>query len=134
MKCLLFALAVFPLTASADTIYLCKDYGGGTFWASTTCGNHKALIDRIASVPSGMTFNQQVQIAEGQRSAANNKVAVEAAQSTTSTKCEALKFERDKIWSRYSNWQYQKPEVVGPDRQRTIAIDAEQQALGCANR
>lgn len=133
MRSLLLALAVLPFSASADTIYHCKDYGGGTFWATTTCSNHKALIDRIASVPGGMTFNQQVQIAEGQRSAANNQVVVEAAQSTASTKCGALKFERDKIWSRYSNWQYQKPEVVGPDRQRTLAIEAEQQALRCPN-
>jgi hypothetical protein len=133
MKFLLLALAAFSVSASADTIFHCKDYGGGTFWANTTCSNHKALIDRIASVPGGMTFNQQVQIAEGQRSAANNQVAVEAAQSTVATKCGALKFERDKIWSRYSNWQYQKPEVVGPDRQRTLAIEAEQQTMRCPN-
>ncbi len=131
MKFLFLALAVLPFYSSADTIYHCKDYGGGTFWAATTCSNHKSLIDRIARVPDGLTFNQQVQIAEGQRSAVNNQLAVEAAQSTTATKCGALKFERDKIWSRYSNWQYQKPEVVGPDRLRTLAIEAEQQALRC---
>ena len=134
MKSLLLFIAVLPFYVSADTIYLCKDYGGGTFWASTTCGNHKALIDRIVNVPGGLTFNQQVQIAEGQRNAVNSQQAVEAAQSTTSTKCGALKFEREKIWSRYSNWQYQKPEVVGPDRLRTLDIEAEQRALGCPNR
>ncbi len=133
MNFLSLALAFFPFSASADTIYHCKDYGGGTFWASTTCSNHRALIDRIASVPGGMTFNQQVQIAEGQRSAANYQVAVEDAQSTASIKCGALKFERDRIWSRYSNWQYQKPEVVGPDRLRTLAIEAEQRVLRCPN-
>ena len=134
MKFLFFVLMLVPLTASADTIYHCKNYTGGTFWASALCSKHNALIDRIATVPSGMSWDQQVQIAEGQRRAVTNQVNAETAQSTTETRCAGLKFERDKIWSRYSNWQYQAPEVVGPDRLRTIAIDAEQNALRCAQR
>lgn len=134
MKFLLFTLLMLPLMASADTIYHCKNYSGGTFWASATCSKHNALIDRIATVPSGMSWDQQVQIAEGQRRAAANQVSAEGSKSTTETRCASLKFERDKIWSRYSNWQYQPPEVVGPDRLRTIAIDSEQQALRCPQR
>jgi hypothetical protein len=52
---------------SSGTIYHCKDYGGGTFWAQAHCSKHNALIDRMASVPSGMPFQQQVEIAEQQR-------------------------------------------------------------------
>lgn len=133
MKFLLLAMTLMSFSTSADTIYHCKAYGGGTFWASTACSNHKALIDRIANVPSGMSWDQQVQIAEGQRNASSNQAAVETTQSSQASRCAALKFERDKIWSRYSNWQFQPPEVVGPDRQRTIAIQAEQQALSCPN-
>ena len=132
MKCFLSALLLLPFSGSADTIYHCKDYGGGTFWANTACSNHKALIDRIATVPGGLTFNQQVRIAEGQRNAASQAIAVQEQQSSVDITCAQLKAERDKIWSRYSNWQYQAPEVVGPDRQRTIAIQAQQQRLGCS--
>lgn len=132
MKCFLFVLLLLSFSASADTIYHCKDYGGGTFWANTTCGNHKALIDRIATVPGGMSFDQQVRIAEGQRKALSKEIAVQEQQDSINTTCGQLKAERDKIWSRYANWQYQAPEVVGPDRQRTLAIQAQQQRLGCS--
>ncbi|MDO8720294.1 MAG: hypothetical protein Q7K20_15090 [Polaromonas sp.] len=132
MKYLLLALAALPLSGSADTIYHCKGYDGGTFWADTTCSKHKALIDRIANVPSGMSWDQQVAIAEGQRQAATKQVSSDSVQSDAATRCAGLKTDRDKIWSRYSNWQYQAPEVVGSDRQRTLAIQAQQRALGCS--
>ena len=57
----------WPSVSQADTIYHCKAYGGGTFWTNGTCPSKSAHIDRIANVPSGMTFDQQVSIAEGQR-------------------------------------------------------------------
>jgi hypothetical protein len=56
--------------ATGGTIYLCKAYDGGMFWASSVCSNHRALIDRIVSVPPGMPFDQQVQVAQQQRRAA----------------------------------------------------------------
>ena len=132
MKTLLLAILLFPALTIADTIYHCKAYNGGTFWANTACSNHKALIDRIANVPSGLSWDQQVAIAERQRAAADGQRSVDSVQSNEASRCAALKSERDKIWSRYSNWQYQAPAVVGPDRQRTMAIQAEQQSLGCS--
>lgn len=131
MKLLPLLFLVFPIAASADTIYHCKAYSGGTFWSSKHCNTRNALVDRIATVPSGMSWDQQVQIAEGQRQAVAVPAAVDATQSDNATRCAALKIERDKIWSRYSNWQYQPSEVIGPDRQRTITIQAEQSRLGC---
>ena len=133
MKALLLIFAALPFSGLADTIYHCKAYSGGTFWASTACSNHKALIDRIATVPNGLTWNEKVEIAEGQRRAATRQSGVDSIQSDAASRCAALKSERDKIWGRYSNWQYQAPEVVGPDRQRTLAIQSQQQILGCAN-
>ena len=133
MKTLLLVFAVLPLSGLADTIYYCKGYSGGTFWASTACSNHKALIDRIATVPSGIGWDEQVKIAEGKRRAAGSQSGLDSMQSDAASRCAELKSERDKIWSRYSNWQYQAPEVVGPDRQRTLAIQSQQRSLGCAN-
>lgn len=52
---------------TGGTIYLCRDYGGGTFWASDHCNQHKALIVRIMSVPAGMPFEQQVELAQQRR-------------------------------------------------------------------
>jgi hypothetical protein len=122
---------VFPVIASANTIYHCTAYSGGTFWSSKHCHTHNALIDRTANVPTGIPWDQQVKIAESQRSAASIQAGPDVAQGDKATKCAGLKLERDKIWSKYSNWQYQAPEVVGPDRQRTIAIQSEQRRLGC---
>jgi len=50
--------------AAADTLYHCKAYSGGAFWSREPCAAHQALLDRTASVPSGLTLAQQIQLAE----------------------------------------------------------------------
>ena len=70
MKWLFILACLLPLGASAGSIYLCKAYAGGTFWASNHCNQHNALIERIASVPDGLAFDQQVNIANQQRQSA----------------------------------------------------------------
>ncbi len=65
-------IAFTPALATADTLYLCKSYGGGMFWSNTHCRQHNALIDRIESVPSGLSFDQQVEIARSQSNAAQS--------------------------------------------------------------
>jgi len=57
--------AAVEQSSAATTIYLCKSYDGGMFWSSGICHQHRALIERIASVPTGVPFSQQVQIAQG---------------------------------------------------------------------
>ena len=78
LKILSYAFAAVawacPSLGLADTIYHCKAYGGGTFWTNGTCASKSALIDRIANVPGGMTFAQQVSIAEGQRAEAGTTI------------------------------------------------------------
>ncbi|MDO9216372.1 MAG: hypothetical protein Q7U14_03815 [Lacisediminimonas sp.] len=66
----MLAACVLSLGAQAGTIYLCKAYSGGTFWAKSQCSQHSALIERIASVPDSLPFDQQVALAEQQRNAA----------------------------------------------------------------
>ncbi len=72
-----FVLAM-PMAANADSIYLCKAYSGGTFWASNHCNQHNALVERIVSVPDGMPFDQQVNIG-------NQKVQQSSSSTTTTT-------------------------------------------------
>lgn len=132
MKTLLFAFFLLPVVSLAGTIYQCKSYGGGIFWAAAHCNTHNALIERIASVPDGLPFNQQVQIAQGQASAAAAlQKPISNADSVRSDNCVALKAERDKIESRYSNWQWQPPEVINPDQTRMLGLRAEQRRFGC---
>ncbi|MCC2677351.1 MAG: hypothetical protein K0R58_4298 [Ramlibacter sp.] len=52
---------------STNTIYLCRAYNGGTFWAQAHCNQHNALIERIAYVPPSLPFDQQVAIASQQQ-------------------------------------------------------------------
>lgn len=63
------SLALFfaPLLVHAGSIYLCKGYGGGTFWSQAHCRQHNALIESIVSVPESLPFDQQVSLAEQQR-------------------------------------------------------------------
>jgi hypothetical protein len=63
---LLFA-CLLPWIAHADTIYLCKAYSGGMFWSSATCGSQKATIDRIVTVPDGMSWDQKMAMGEAAR-------------------------------------------------------------------
>ncbi|MDZ4143497.1 MAG: hypothetical protein U1D29_03025 [Burkholderiales bacterium] len=114
------------------TIYRCKAYAGGAFWSSAYCGTQQALIDRTATVPGGMPFEQQVQIAEAQRAEAMHLYSQEASPEVQrSNRCQALKRERDTIEGRYTNWQWQPPEVINPDQTRMRGLRAEQARLGC---
>ncbi len=77
---MVLAGATLSLSAQAGTIYLCKAYAGGTFWAQAHCNQHKSLIERIVSVPDGLPFEQQVALGEQQRAA-----AASASSNTTTT-------------------------------------------------
>jgi hypothetical protein len=91
-----------PVPSSVETprnhIYLCKAYDGGLFWSSAHCNQQRAHIERIAPVPPGLSFNEQVAIAQQQRDAArsvseNTYVApVQSAQgpSVLKARCAAL--------------------------------------------
>ena len=57
-------------TSGSITLYHCKAYSGGTFWANTHCNQHQALIDRLVEVPARLAFSQQVEMAEGERRSA----------------------------------------------------------------
>lgn len=63
----LLLLLLLPFAADAGSIYLCRAYSGGTFWSPTHCNQHSALIERIASVPDGLPWDQQVMLGEQQR-------------------------------------------------------------------
>ena len=133
MRYVITVVAACVATASsADTIYLCEAYSGGKFWSSSHCHQHKALIDRIETVPDGLPFDQQVQLAQSRLKSATPVQPTPRADDRV-LRCNQLKAQRDSIWSRYNNWQYNTPDVVGEDRSRWIAIQREQAALRCPN-
>lgn len=68
------------LGAQAATLYHCKNYSGGTFWASDACSNHRALIDRLVTVPDNMPFEQQVQVGNQARAEADGLAARQVSQ------------------------------------------------------
>lgn len=47
-------------------VFLCVSHRGGRFWAPSHCSEHDALIERIESVPAGLPWDQQVQLADRQ--------------------------------------------------------------------
>jgi len=57
-------LLSLPLLAPAATIYKCRTLSGGQFWSSATCMSQNAVYIGSATVPSSLTFEQQVAIAE----------------------------------------------------------------------
>lgn len=125
------AFAVCSGPASSATIYLCKSYNGSTFWAQAHCGKHNALIERIENV-ADVPWDQQVQQAEQRKAARTQQAQTNTGESQRATKCAHLVAERDKIESRYTNWQWQPPEVINPDQQRMRGLRAELSANQCA--
>lgn len=67
MRWALLFVCCLPWAAHADTIYLCKAYSGGMFWSSATCGPQKATIDRMVTVPDGMSWDQKMAMGEAAR-------------------------------------------------------------------
>lgn len=57
-------------SGSTTTVYLCESYGSGMLWSSAHCNTQGALIERTATVPSNIPWDQKVEIAQAQRSAA----------------------------------------------------------------
>lgn len=124
-----------PASPATTTIYRCKAYAGGYFWSTAHCNTQQALVDRMATVPGSLPFDQQVQLAEAQRREAAglyNQQPPAAVQQAT--RCAALKIEREAIDARYSNWQWQPLEVINPDQIRMRALREEQARLACPER
>lgn len=84
--------------ATSGTIYHCQGQNGGTFWSQAPCSHHGAQIDRMASVPPGLPFDEQVKIAEQRRQALMGTLeapsAPAAIQVTTTTSSNKAECER----------------------------------------
>lgn len=118
--------AAQPSTSSNQpgTIYRCKAYGGGMFWSNQHCNQQRALIDRIASVPVGIAFEQQVRIAEGEAHAIEQSVRREQADGARAAACASLQHERDTIWKRSgSGAGYVSLDQLGADQTRWRQIE-----------
>ncbi len=114
------------------TIYRCKSYSGGLFWSDTHCSRHNALIDRIATVPVGLPFQQQVDIASGEANRLTQQLEGERREGTRAALCAALTNEREVIWKRSgSGAGYVPLDVLGRDQTRWRQIDAQLNANGC---
>jgi hypothetical protein len=86
--------SALPSPATTTTMYLCKAYNGGTFWASSHCNQHQALVDRMVNVPSHLPFDQKMALAESNRRAALQAVPAQpkppAASRTKPNECQQL--------------------------------------------
>lgn len=133
MKRALLVVLLAPLgPAQAATIYLCKAYNGSMFWAQAHCNQHNAFIERIETVADGVSWEQQVQQAESGKAARASQSKVKNSDYQRQVKCSQLIVERNKIESRYTNWQWQPPEVINPDQQRMRGLRAEWASNGCS--
>jgi len=129
---LICAAALVAGSADAGTIYLCKAYNGSTFWAQAHCSQHNAFIERIETVADGVPWDQQVQQAENGKTVRARQAQVTNSDLQRQTKCAQLVAERNKIESRYTNWQWQPPEIINPDQQRMRGLRAELASNRCS--
>ena len=125
-------------TTQSTTLYHCKSYDGRTFWSNQHCNLQRALVDRLVNVPAGLSFDQQVAIADGQRLAAlaqaNRRAAAPVAVPPVAgadriASCRAL----DEQVRQLDAWARQPQSAQGQDwirSERQKARD-EQFRLGC---
>lgn len=131
--------------ASADTLYHCRAYGGGQFWSRQHCQQHQALVERMASVPPDLKFEQQVKIAEQGDMAPNGRrarpvtvdVTESAAVAQRRAKLAAKRQARCERLERDINTQDSRARAGGTARQQQRIADKKQQLrqestdLGC---
>ena len=114
------------------TIYRCKNYSGGMFWSNSHCSQHNSLIDRMASVPVGLPFQQQVDIASREANQIEQAIEREQREGARSTLCSALQNERAQIWTRSgSGAGYVRLDQLGQDQTRWRQIESLLNANGC---
>lgn len=113
------------------TIYRCKSYEDGMFWSSGPCSTHSALIDRIATVPDGMPFQQQVNVAEQALGTRAQAVKTDANEREKAEKCYQINAEFNRIWRKYENGQFVPAELVGPDQIRWKELKTLKAQSGC---
>lgn len=123
------------LSAGTTTLFHCKAYNWGSFWASSHCNQHKALVDRMVNVPGSLPFDQQVAMAESNRrdasssAPAQRQVANQAAAPSNKDACKELE-ERIK----HLDSTARQPQTAGvQDRLRELRKQArdKQFALRC---
>ncbi|MFD2755171.1 hypothetical protein [Comamonas terrae] len=92
-----------PVASAGDAsgmreIYLCKDFQGRLFWESTACSLNGRFMERIASVPANVSWEQQVVVAQQQwakaRSVASEQIVSvaprQAVAKANASECQAL--------------------------------------------
>jgi hypothetical protein len=113
------------------TIYRCRSTAGA-FWSDTHCSRHNAVIDRIASVPIGLPFLQQVDIASQEANQLEATLNRERREGERASLCASLSQERDTIWKRSGNGAGYVPlDILGKDQTRWKEIESLLNANGC---
>ena len=132
MKSSLFVILVLiSNTANAAQVYLCKTNQGATFWASNWCSTVGGITVNAVTVPDGMPFKQQTEMAEQFLRGKNTETAQRDRTREQSFKCKTIDEERAAIWQPYGNAQHVPAERVGRDQTRTRELKAQRANLGC---
>jgi hypothetical protein len=118
--------------ATPGTIYRCKSYSGSLFWSEAHCSQHRSLVDRIASVPPGLPFQQRVDLAARAANEVESSVRAEQREGGRAAFCASLRGEREQIWKRSgSGAGYVSITQLGADQVRWREIDAEMSRYQC---
>lgn len=111
-----------PVGAGAGEVFMCKSYSGGTFWSSAHCGKHNALIERIVSVPDGLPFDQQVQLAEQNRAQAATLAQPPAPVTVQSATVPSNKAECQALDAQIREWDEMARQPLSSQTQAWIAV------------
>lgn len=125
----LMALTVYlmALPARSAQIYECVAIGGGEFYSTGRCSEHKAVGRIIHQVPDGLPFDQQVDII-------NKRKGAEQKQEDTFSKlqeCSSFADELAALNKKYAQGNYVEVNEVNRDQARHRELKSRQASRGC---
>lgn len=125
------ALGLMALPASSAQIYECVAIGGGEFYSTGRCSDHKALGRIIHQVPDGLPFDQQVDIINKRKGAEQSQKKKEDDTFSKQQECRFFADELAALNTKYAQGTYVEINEVNRDQARHRELKSRQASRGC---
>lgn len=125
------ALGLVALPANSAQVYECVAIGGGEFYSTARCSDHKAVGRIIHQVPDGLPFDQQVDIINKRKRAEQKKKQSQDDTRSKEQECRFLADELATLNRKYAQGNYVEINEVNRDQARHRELKSRQASRGC---
>jgi hypothetical protein len=134
MKWIILALPTLSLIAlpvKSAQIYECVAFGGGDFYSTDRCSEHRAAGRVIHQVPDGLPFNQQVDLINKRKNAEQSQNQQQEDASAKRAECRFVADALQSLDQKYAKGDYVEINEVNRDQRRNRELKSKQSSLGC---